>query len=96
MDILDNKYVKAFLTTFILLYTPQIRPELPSYLKNLFNNPIFRIIILFLIVVKGNYDPSFALMLAILFVVISNCLSAQQARESFTNIKVKSKNSALI
>jgi len=84
--ILDNSYVKAIFITLMLLYVATIRPELPSYIKNLFNNPIFRIVVLFIVVMKGNKDPFFSLMIAISFVVTLNCLSAQQARETFKNI----------
>jgi hypothetical protein len=81
--ILDNSYVKAILITLMLLYVATIRPELPSYIKNLFNNPIFRIVVLFIVVMKANKDPFFSLMIAISFVITLNCLSVQQARETF-------------
>jgi hypothetical protein len=87
--ILDNQYVKAMLITLMLLYTATIRPELPSYIKNLFNNPIFRIVILFIVVMKANKDPSFSLMIAIVFVYTLDLLAAQQAKESFKSTKNK-------
>jgi predicted neutral ceramidase superfamily lipid hydrolase len=85
--ILDNHYVKAILITLMMLYVATIRPELPSYIKNLFNNPIFRIVVLFIVVMKGNKDPFFSLMIAISFVVTLNLLSVQQAKETFKQIK---------
>jgi O-antigen ligase len=91
MDILDNKYFVAFFITFTIMYFPLIRPELPSYIKNLFNNPIFRLVVLFLIVVKANKDPSLALMIAIVFVAITNCLAQQQAVEAFQSTSYKDK-----
>ena len=64
-NILDNKYVIGVLTILIFLYAASIRPELPPYIKVLFKNPIFKVFILFLIVVRGNKDPLFALAIAI-------------------------------
>lgn len=90
--ILDNSYVKAILITFMVLYIATIRPELPSYIKNLFNNPIFRIVVLFIIVMKANKDPFFSLMIAISFVITLNCLSVQQAKETFKIVEKSKKN----
>ena len=85
--ILENHYVRSVLITFILLYTASIRPELPSYIKNLFNNSIFRIVVLFFIVMKANKDPTLSLLIAIGFVLTLDFLSVQQAKESFKVIK---------
>jgi len=84
--ILDNQYIKATLTIIVLMYASSIGPDLPSYIKVLFNNPIFRILFLFLIVMKAERDPLFALSLSILFVLILSALSQQQAKEAFKNI----------
>jgi len=81
--ILENPYVKAILVMLILLYTASIRPDLPSYLKNLFNNSIFKVVVLFFVVMIGQKDPVLALAVAIAFVVTINCISQQQAREAF-------------
>lgn len=83
-DILDNSYVKAILVILILFYAASIRPELPPYIRTLFHNPVFRIVILFLIIMKANKDPTFALALAIAFVLISSYLSKQDTMEAFT------------
>ena len=83
-DILDNSYVKAILVILILFYAASIRPELPPYIRRLFHNPVFRIVILFLIIMKANKDPTFSIALAIAFVVISSYLSKQDAMETFT------------
>jgi hypothetical protein len=86
-DILDNSYLKAILVTLIFFYAASIKPNLPPYIGNLFHNPIFRIVILFLIIMKANKDPTFALAIAIGFVVISSYLSKQDAIEAFTGRK---------
>jgi predicted membrane protein len=87
-NILDNKYVIGVLTILIFLYAASIRPELPPYIKVLFKNPIFKVFILFLIVVRGNKDPLFALAIAIAFVTTLTYLNQQQAKEAFENTEV--------
>jgi len=84
--ILDNPYVIGTLTMFIFLYAATIRPDLPPYIKVLFTNPIFRVFLLFLIVVRGNKDPVFALAIAIAFVTTLTYLGQQQAKEAFTSV----------
>jgi predicted membrane protein len=87
-NILDNKYVIGVLTILIFVYAASIRPELPPYIKVLFKNPIFKVFILFLIVVRGNKDPLFALAIAIAFVTTVTYLNQQQAKEAFENTEV--------
>jgi len=65
---------------------------LSSYIKNLFDNPIFRIVVLFIVVMKANKDPFFSLIIAISFVLTVNFLSVQQAKESFKVIKKSTNN----
>lgn len=83
MDILENPYVKAVLVMLILLYSASIRPELPTYIRKLFTNPVFKVVILFFVVMMGQKDPLFALSIAIAFVVTLNVISQQQAKEAF-------------
>jgi len=84
MDILEkNLYVKAIVVMLILLYTASIRPNLPSYLKNLFNNSIFKVVVLFFVVMRARKDPVLSLAVAVAFVVTINCISQQQAKEAF-------------
>jgi len=82
-NILDNKYFIGTLTMFIFLYSATIRPNLPPYIKVLFKNSIFKTFICFLIVVRGNKDPIFALAIAIAFVTTLTLLNQQQAKEAF-------------
>lgn len=92
-NIFDNPYVISTLTILIILYVSSIRPELPPYVKVLFNNPLFRVLILFLIVVRGNKDPVFSLVLATAFVATLTFLGQQQATEAFASInKENTKN----
>jgi len=86
-SILDNHYVKSIVIMFLVLYIATVRPELPSYIKNTFENPIFRIVVLFFIVMKANREPFFALMIAMTFVITLSYLSTQKAKEAFQSVK---------
>ena len=91
-NILENRYVVALLTILTFLYAASIRPELPPYIKVLFKNPLFRIVILFLIVLRGNHDPLFALAIAVAFVTTLTYLNQQKATEAFTNLNNENRN----
>jgi|LakMenEpi03Aug12_release.lakeMendotaPanAssembly.Ray.scaffolds.fasta_scaffold75725_3 hypothetical protein len=66
---LSNVYVNTGLKVFLGLYAALAAPNLPSMLRDLFSNTIFRIFWAFLIILIATKDSSLALMLAIAFVV---------------------------
>jgi hypothetical protein len=88
-QVFDNPYVRATLYILIFLYIASIRPSLPSFIKVLFLNPVFRVFILFLIVVRGNNDPIFSLALATAFVLTLTYLGEQKAKEAFESVEKK-------
>jgi len=82
-EFLDNKYVSSFLTLMIVLYATFLGPELPPVVKELFNNTLFRMFILFLVVVKGNTNPSLGLVIAIAFILTMDYLYVADSQEAF-------------
>ena len=48
----NNTYVSTILSLFVVLYGSLARPELPSFVSNLFKNAIFRVLVLFFITIK--------------------------------------------
>jgi hypothetical protein len=93
MDILDtglssifkNKYSSTIVTIFLVTYASLARPKLPRFLTNLFENPIFRVFLLSLIVYRGNKDPKISILIAMGFVVTMNIISKQKIFDTFTN-----------
>ncbi len=79
----QNKYVSATLTLFLILYAGLARPAFPPILKKLFDNPLFKMLILSLIVYSSQKDPKLAIMVAVAFTVTLNLLSEQEIKESF-------------
>jgi len=86
-EIFDSKYFSTTLILALGLYASLLGPELPEPVKNLFNNTIFRILLLFLVVVRGNKDPRMAIMVAIVFVLTLDYIFAESAKETFVSIK---------
>ena len=69
LKILDNKYVAAIVRVFLILYAGLVAPKLPSGLAALFKNPVFKVLVLFLIVYIAMKDPVVALLVAVGFTI---------------------------
>lgn len=69
LKVLDNKYVSGMVKVFLVLYASLVAPKLPAGLVKLFQNPAFKVLVLFLIVYVGMKDPTVALLVAVGFTV---------------------------
>jgi len=67
LSFLDNPYAKNIIKMLLVLYAGLAAPRLPSFLASLFNNALFRIVILFLIAYLGLKDTTIALLSAVAF-----------------------------
>ena len=81
LDFLENKYSLAIISILSGLYAAQIRPTLPTVVMDLFQNPIFRVLILFLVVVRSYKDPQFSLIIAVSFLLIMNIVLKRLHRQ---------------
>lgn len=91
-QILDNKYVSTAMVLVLGLYSTLLGPKLPTPIKSLFNNTIFRILVLFFIVVRANKDPKVAILTAIAFILTLDYIYLQDAKDTFKNVdKLKKK-----
>lgn len=88
LDFFENKYFFAVFAIFSSLYAFQIRPQLPDFLVKLFQNSIFRILILFLVLVRGYKDPQFSLLVAVAFIVIMDAVRQHVFKESFADATI--------
>jgi len=87
LDIVEHPYVKVVVFIFLVVYASLARPDLPPFMVNLFENPIFKLLVLALIVYRGNKDPQMALMIAIAFMVTLNLISEQKTKETFRQVE---------
>jgi len=69
LKVLDNKYVSGTVRLFLILYAGLIAPKLPAGLAKLFQNSVFKVLVLFLIVYVGMKDATVALLVAVGFTV---------------------------
>jgi len=88
LDLFENKYFFAMFAILIFLYAAQIRQPLPKFIMDLFQNPIFRITFLFLILVRSKKDIQFSLIVAISYVLIMNNVNGQLFTESFIDSRI--------
>lgn len=82
-----DKKVSTILSTFLILYGGLASPQLPTFVKNLFENRIFKILILSLVVYSSNKDPKFAIMMAVAFTITMNILDTMTLEEKFSENK---------
>ena len=66
-------------------YASLVRNTVPLFIVKLFDNPIFRILVLSLIIYKGNKDPKLAICIAIGFTITMNLISKQKILENFAD-----------
>jgi hypothetical protein len=84
LKFLDNKYVVGFLTLVIVLYSTMLHPDLPTPVKDLFKNTIFKIAVLLLVLIKGQTEPVLALVIAIAFVLTMDFIYTKDSTEAFS------------
>ncbi len=81
----DNKFSSTIMVIILVGYASLVRNNVPLFIVKLFDNPIFRILILSLIIYKGNKDPKLAICIAIGFTITMNLISKQKILENFTD-----------
>ena len=79
--LLENMFLYSILVIFLTVYGPRLHPSLPPTVRNLFNNVLFRMVVLFLIGYLINRDFVASLVLAILFTVTFNIIQTQEILE---------------
>jgi len=84
LDFFENKYFFAIFAILSTMYAFQIRPNLPDFLVKLFQSSLFRVFILFLILVRGYKDVQFSILVAAAFVIIMDAVRQQVFKENFS------------
>lgn len=86
-NLFSNKYSAALISLFLVLYGGLAAPKLPNFIIKMFDNAIFRIIVLSLIVYKGERDLSMSLMIAVGFTITLNIVNKQKLFEKFGEVE---------
>lgn len=74
----ENKYVLPVLSLFLGMYAALARPKLPTFIAKLFENPVFRLVVISYIIYRGNKDPQLSLMIAAAFLITMHMINKQQ------------------
>tara|TARA_B100001093_G_C26168392_1_gene734657 strand:+ start:22 stop:522 length:501 start_codon:yes stop_codon:yes gene_type:complete len=83
----ENRTFLAVLTVLLTLYVVFAAPELPEVLRRLFDLPLFRFAILFLVAYFAKYrNPTIALVVGLAFLFVTNLLSEGRLLESYRNV----------
>lgn len=81
--LLANQYVGAALTLFLVLYGGMAGPKLPGFVANLFENALFRLVVLFLIAYTASRNTTIALATSVVFALVMTYLSEMRMAEGF-------------
>ena len=81
--LVQNSYLFAVLTVFLTMYGPRLQPQLPESLRNLFDNIVFRGVVLFLIGYLSSNNFQVSLIVTIIFLVTMNILHTNEVLEKF-------------
>src|SRR5207253_3159574 len=91
MDILklvDHPVTIAVITTFVGIYTSTVAPELPDFIKKLYDNKIFSFLVILLVsYMSSSRRPVVAVVCAVSFMLISQYLSTYKVSEAFLSSK---------
>lgn len=85
----QNDIVNSVISLLLILYGSLAKPDLPDFVVKIFENSFFRVLVLSLVVYKGNNDPTLALMIAVVFVVMMNFVTVKKIKEKFMFEKMK-------
>ena len=86
LSFLDNKYVSASVSLFLVLYAGMAAPELPEGVARLFEHKLFRIFVFFLIAYTGNKDPTVAIIAAVGLMVSLQTLNRYNVEKHLVNL----------
>ena len=79
----SNKLLIEIIALFLMVYASLAGPKLPDVVRRIFDNEIFRVIFLTLIVYKGNKDPKLSIILAVSFTLIMYYIKKIELKEKF-------------
>jgi hypothetical protein len=71
----------------LILYSSSARPPVPPAMKDLFNNVVFRILVLSLVAYLGSKDVVLSLMVALGFIITLAVISNVEAKEAFSQLE---------
>jgi len=71
---IESTWLFGVLSLFMALYGPRLQPKLPAVIRNLFNNSLFRGVVLFLVVYLAGKNMALSLTITVIFLVVMGIL----------------------
>merc|ERR1712196_384163 len=85
--IVDNEFISATLSLFLILYASQIAPKLPNNVIKMFDNILVKLALFFIVVYVSNKNASLALTVSIAvmatIIIINNKNCVENISEQF-------------
>ncbi len=85
LDLLKNSYVSPVLSLVLALYAAMVAPKLPEPVAQMFENKIFRVVFMALILYMSGRDLKLAIMISVAFMVTMVMLNEQRVSEGFVD-----------
>jgi len=82
-NMMNNTVFYGVLSLFLTIYGPRLSPNLPIFIRNLFNNNFFRFIIILLITFLSSSNLQIALIISIVFLLITSYTNSIEVVDSF-------------
>ena len=75
----------GFLAMFLTMYGPRLHPKLPPMVRDLFNNNVFRFVVILLVIYISNNNLQMALIVSIGFLLVTSIAGSLDLEEKFAN-----------
>jgi len=85
LSVFDNEYVSAALSLFLILYAAFAAPRLPERMVRWFDNPLFKLVIFFLIAYMSRKNPTVAIIAAVAVLVTLITLNRYNMNRTMMN-----------
>jgi hypothetical protein len=82
--LLQERYINTAVYLFLILYAGLAAPKLPSYVSNLFNNAVFRLVVLFLIAYLSSKNVEAAILVSVGLVVTMMTLNHHMVNDKIS------------
>jgi hypothetical protein len=82
-SVIKNRYLFSLLVLFTAIYGPRLQPRLPTSVRQLFNNPWFRSLIMFIVVFIARRDIKVSIFVTVAFISVLYLIQMTQMVEMF-------------
>jgi hypothetical protein len=87
----EHKYVLPCIIAFLGMYGALARPKIPSYIEKLFQNSIFRMVVISYVIYRGNSDPQLSLTIVAVFLLVMHTINKNNIEGMAAKTKNKNK-----